>query len=316
MIYVEMNGRLGNQLFRYAFARWLQIKGEEKDRELILDFRNIEREARKGEMPGWEDSLRHFKVQNYRYYDKAGRPAWNELTASEKAVMGICALLEKAAGKKGPLARLSVRKRFLPWQDRHGIYQIFTGYDYPFSREGAMLQRKIVAGPCECARYPEEIREVLLKEFEPRYSVSDSCRDLLEKIQGSNSVCITVRRGNYLQYSALDVCGAAFFERAAEKMQKMTKDPVFFVFSDDITWARENIRINAPVYYESGEDPVWEKLRLMYSCRHFIISNSTFSWWAQFLGRAEDKIVIAPDHWFNGEYQPPLYEEGWTTMEA
>jgi hypothetical protein len=127
MIYVEMNGRLGNQLFRYAFARWLQIKGEEKDRELILDFRNIEREARKGEVPGWEDSLRYFKVQNYRYYDKAGRPAWNELTASEKAVMGICALLEKAAGKKGPLARLSVRKRFYPGRTGTGSIRFLPG---------------------------------------------------------------------------------------------------------------------------------------------------------------------------------------------
>ena len=316
MIYVEMNGRLGNQLFRYAFARWLQIKGEEKDKELVLDFHNIKREAMKGEMPGWEDSLKHFKVQSYKCYEKKGHPAWNELTVSEKAVMGSCTLLEKAAETRGPLARLNVKKLFLPWQDRHGIYQIFTGYDYPFSRDGAMLKRKIVAGPCECARYPEEIREVLLNEFEPRYPVRDECRELLEKIQGSNSVCITIRRGNYLKYSALNVCSAGYFERAAEKMRQMTENPVFFVFSDDIAWARDNIRIKGPVYFESGEDPVWEKLRLMYSCRHFIISNSTFSWWAQFLGQAEEKIVIAPDHWFNGEYQPPLYEVGWTILEA
>ena len=217
---------------------------------------------------------------------------------------------DRIAGKKGAAARLAWRQPFLPWFNRHQIFQFFAGYDYPWTwREGA--DRLLVSGPFECARYPEEIREILLEEFIPKYPVPDHNRELMEKITGTNSVCVTVRRGNYLQYRSLDLCTVSYFERAAEKMCAMEEDCVFFLFSDDIDWVKENIRIDAPVYYEQGDDPVWEKLRLMYSCRHFIISNSTFSWWAQFLGRAPDKKVIAPSRWFNGDYQPPLYEKGW-----
>ena len=95
------------------------------------------------------------------------------------------------------------------------------------------------------------------------------------------------------------VCDKDYFLKAMDEAKKRISNPTFIFFSDDIEWVRENIHCDVPCYYESGKDPVWEKLRLMYSCKHFIISNSTFSWWAQYLSRNENKIVIAPDRWSN-----------------
>ena len=104
-------------------------------------------------------------------------------------------------------------------------------------------------------------------------------------------------------------------------MQKKLKDPTFFVFSDDIDWVKKNMKFPKSTYFETGDDPVWEKIRLMYSCKHFIISNSTFSWWAQYLSRNKKKIVIAPSRWGNQTYKCKnelidIYQEDWILVDV
>lgn len=61
------------------------------------------------------------------------------------------------------------------------------------------------------------------------------------------------------------------------------------------------------VYYEEGNDPDYEKLRLMAGCKHFVISNSSFSWWAAYLSTNDKKIVVAPDRWYNTEMICDIY---------
>ena len=316
---MEMCGRLGNQFFRYAFARWLQLNHSTKKNgrleKLIFDYSLIDQEARKGEMEGWEDSLRHFCTVPYSRYERTGKIIWNETSLAEKVVLGLHIIGDHVLDKKGSNAKLTWEKKFLPWEQRHGIYKTSVGYDFPMGSGRERARRVLAAGPFECARYSEEIRKHLLKEFTPRYPLLDKNKAFYERICSTNSVCITVRRGNFLQYPLLNVCDVRYFEDAVEEMRRLLKDPVFFVFSDEVDWVREHVKINGQVYYEDGNDPVWEKLRLMYSCKHFIISNSTFSWWAQFLGQYEQKVVIAPSRWHNDIYQPPLFEEGWHLID-
>lgn len=311
MFYLEMKGRLGNQMFRYAFTRWLQLKGGEADKEIFLDMSIIRREHDRQDMPGWEDSLKFFQTYPYRYYEKQGRALINETNITEKIVLGFVVMGNHIIGEDLQ-HRLNWGKRFIPWLNKRGIYYICVGYDYPYIYDDA--QRKLIAGPFECARYPKEIRDILLREFTPKYPVLSANTQMMDMIQHTPSVCVSIRRGNFLKYPTLNVCTKAYYLKAIEKMREIVPGAVFFVFSDDIEWVKANIRTDGEMYYESGKDPVWEKLRLMYSCKHFIISNSTFSWWAQFLGRDTGKMVIAPDHWFNSEYQPPLYQRGWIRL--
>ena len=89
------------------------------------------------------------------------------------------------------------------------------------------------------------------------------------------------------------------------------------MFSDDIQWVKDNIKdLDIEMYYEDGNDTLDEKLRLMYSCKHFIISNSTFSWWAQFLSRNNEKIVISPDRWYKQDISATLINDEWIKIKT
>jgi hypothetical protein len=182
----------------------------------------------------------------------------------------------------------------------------FSQINYPVYQKYLKTGRpkKIVCKGCfEVPALFEHIKPILMEEFTPKQPPRPENRALYDIINSTNSICVAIRRGDYLSERFRPrflVCDQNYFDRALEKAKELVENPVFIFFSDDIEWVKENVKTDAPAYYESGNDPVWEKLRLMYSCKHFIISNSTFSWWAQYLSRnTTNKIVISPDHWFN-----------------
>jgi len=79
-------------------------------------------------------------------------------------------------------------------------------------------------------------------------------------------------------------------------------NPTLFVFADNPAWVRANVRLPFPmeIVDVNDGDNGHEDLRLMASCRHFIIPNSTLSWWGAWLARYEKKHVVAPANWFSG----------------
>jgi hypothetical protein len=128
-------------------------------------------------------------------------------------------------------------------------------------------------------------------------------KEILTKIRDCNAISIHVRRGDFLSEQFIGVhgvCSLSYYQEAMTLMAKKVSDPVFFVFSDDIDWASKNLDNQFKTFFVNANDEAtaYEDLRLMASCQHHILANSSFSWWGAWLNKDLNKITIAPKIWF------------------
>lgn len=307
MIGKYMRGRLGNQLFQYATLRYIQEINGNKDK-LILNF------SKYVYSKGFENELNYFNIKEFKESDNI------KITVSQqfyiilfRIIKRLIRLLKK---DKYYQIRNNIEKKSSKFLIKKGIYWKEDGY---LNILPTNKKNKIVIGHFESSKNFNPIREKLLKEITPKEKPLKSNKQLYDIINSTNSVCVSIRRGDFVdnkKFSKIfNVCGINYFTKAIDIMQKKIKDPVFIIFSDDIEWCKKNINIKGKMYFENGKDPVWEKIRLMYNCKHFILSNSTFSWWAQYLSRNEQKIVIAPSRWLNKGFYKDIYDDNWILID-
>ena len=172
-------------------------------------------------------------------------------------------------------------------------------------------------GYFESDKYFNNIKEKLTYEFSYKLKKLDKNENIYKNALEKNSVCISIRRGDFLTTNnAYDcvVCDIQYFEKALVEIEKKLKDYNLIIFSDDIDWVKKNMFFETKnIVFEKGNDNVYEKLRMMSMCNNFIISNSTFSWWAQYLSKNKRKIVIGPSKWRNTNISlyNDIYEKDW-----
>ena len=122
-----------------------------------------------------------------------------------------------------------------------------------------------------------------------------------------------VRRGDYLKFKDTHPpCSVEYYNQA---ISSFSESSIFLVISDDIEWCKENFLGDKFYFVEGNEDYI--DLYLMSLCKNNIIANSSFSWWAAWLNRNKEKIVIAPEKWFGNEVQyntDNLLPSSWETI--
>jgi len=151
--------------------------------------------------------------------------------------------------------------------------------------------------------YIDPIKKELIEEITLKSMINGYYQNISEQIKNTASVAIHIRRGDFIK-SIHQTITLGYFQKALELIQSKLQNITYFVFSDDIAWAKANLKNLQPIIYVSPDQDSDEaqELILMRQCQHQIIANSTFSWWAAYLNQNPNKIVIAPKKW-NNKYQ-------------
>lgn len=280
MIISKIEYGLGNQLFQYAIGRRI---AEEKNEPLFLDL-------------SWYEKFDDIKGQTKREFllDKFNTDYQTYKTSNSERFE-----------KKGLLKTILLNVRKI----NHRLY-LKTGLfeSWAFRQSGLNPINEAIKTKKDIYLKGEWLTEALIspiqhqlqKELTLNTEPNQTNKLFLEQITNSNSVLIHIRRGDYVAKRMHDlggICTDHYFNEAIALIEDKITAPHFYVFSDDITWARNTFGETIFTYITGNEDAPEEDLRLMMSCKHAIISNSTFSWWGAWLIKNRDKVVICPSIW-------------------
>jgi hypothetical protein len=168
----------------------------------------------------------------------------------------------------------------------------------------------VYIGWYQSEKYFKKYSEVIKDLFSPTLEFMERAKKDFPFLGNSVVGVINVRRGDYLlQPRRHPVISLNYINGAYNHLPKCDN---IIVLSDDIQWCKENIKLPNLIFVDNYVD--CDGLWLLSMCNHYIISNSTYTWWGAYLSRNENKVVIAPDTWFGpeiNEITDDLYCDGW-----
>ena len=284
MTIIKLKGGLGNQLFQYAFGRLIASRRGE---ELKLD---------KDILGAKRDTYRTYSLDNFNI----------------RATLAVPDEIKRA---KYPYGFVSKGWRLIK-------AKVFRIYHIGYETKMLKTRAPYLDGYFQSHRYLELLRAELLEEVSLKEDLSKKYGSLMAEMAATASVAVHIRRGDYISDAktkrAHFICDLAYYEKALALMSKKINEfgknvsgksipapdkifaPVFYIFSDDIAWAKENLRGGFRLVFVSNpEMKDYEEMMLMSKCRHNIIANSSFSFWGAWLNQNPDKIVIGPKKWNN-----------------
>jgi hypothetical protein len=257
MIIVRMSGGIGNQLFQYATS--LNI-ARNNNFPLFLDI----------------SSYSNLSIRSF---------CLNEIcpTASILPRQYVKTIVEP---QNLILKKIS---SYFNWKRIPKIVDSKKGYNpeianinFPCYLKGSFISFK----------YFESFNDLFINSLYFTDEIKKNARNSINNFSHLNLVCVSVRRGDFLNYDSLNVCTKEFYERSISEARKVLDNPYFLFFSDDIAWVRFNFISPDFLYWDENNYNIIVKLYAMSLCNHFIISNSSYSWWGAWINRSNEKKVF------------------------
>jgi hypothetical protein len=274
MIFLKITGGLGNQMFQFATAYALAKKLNTK---VGLDLSEINKKDGKTNF-----TYRNFQLEqvfNINHLEIIPSFSYNFIIGNH--------FLDK-------IKRFFIKGTFFYEKDLTFNPAVFD-----------MQKNAYIEGYFQTEKYFIAYENDIRKQFSFKQKPNVKTENLSEIIKKENSIAIHVRRGDYVNNKTINsvhgACSLDYYKKALNHFD-LTQHQLFF-FSDDINWVKENFNFidlstSTFVDWNNGEN-AWQDMYLMSQCKHFIIANSSFSWWGAWLSINKDKKVIAPKQWFN-----------------
>lgn len=318
MIVVKISGGLGNQMFQYAFGRQLQ---EMYHMPLVLETFRYD-DVFSGKLgsrlfPIHTEQRRNLLLQRFciPFTDHAKEANSCRMpTGAENALLLAASMVKKAWAEKALKIPQTGPKGYAQ-MSRRGFYSTRDLISfYPFEKTAA--KHIFASGWFQSEKYFHDVTPAIRKELRVREVSSDTVRLLADRMNHENSVCVHIRRGDYIGHPCFDVCTEAYYRRAVALIRERVEKPVLYVFSNspmELDWIRANYAFLEDAHFvKEGKDEL-DDLYLMYHCRHHVISNSTFSWWGSYM-KLQDGLTVCPDRWINEEMQQDILLDDWIRL--
>lgn len=288
MIIVKLQGGLGNQMFQYALGRNLSLLHKAPFK---IDYSYLKKPNQSGRVY----QLEGFNIQ--------------VTEATEREIRSYTGTVQKILDRyfRKSSHQKHIKENFLGFNA--DVLRYKDGY---FDGHWNM----------QSERYFHPNEAAIRQDFELKNPLGAAAEAISKQISAASSpVSVHIRRGDYVTISKVaavhGLLPLSYYQKACDQILEKFSETNFFIFSDDINWAKENFPKKYPVSFVSNPEIYdHEEIELMSRCRHNIIANSTFSWWGAWLNSNPEKIVISPTPWFrSGEFNTQnIVPNSWRKM--
>ncbi len=275
MVIPHIIGGLGNQIFQYAVGRALSLQ---RRQPLHLDI------------SGFAGYALHQGFELDRVFNC---PTEIATKRDVRSILGW---------QSSPLARrILARPSTMAFRRRSFVIEPHFHY---WPKINNVPKDCYLVGYWQSEKYFADATIQIRADLTFQHPLKNQNAELAKEISQVNAVSLHIRRGDYAHnlkaISTHGLCSLEYYQAAVRHVAERVEHPYFFIFSDDIAWVKNNLKINFPCQYVDHNHGAesYNDMRLMSMCKHHIIANSSFSWWGAWLNSNADKIVVAPKRWF------------------